>query len=69
MDNKRTVQIEKIIQDGEITHWTVTVSNGREATAPTFLDAWEEAYELVTGDFGHLQHDGWADFPDPWKEV
>jgi hypothetical protein len=68
METKRVIEIEKIIVDGEISHWLVRTSNWGEKRADSFLDAWEDAYEMVTGDFGHLQHDGFADFPEAWKE-
>ena len=64
MENKRTIEIERIIIDGEISHWEVKTSTDNQGTAPTFLDAWDMAYEFVTGDYGHQEHDGWADFPE-----
>jgi hypothetical protein len=64
MENKRTIEIERIIVDGEISHWEVKTSTDHQGTAPTFLDVWEMAYEFVTGDFGYLEHDGWSDFPE-----
>jgi hypothetical protein len=64
MENKRIIEIERIIVGGEISHWEVKTSTDHQGTAATFLEAWDMAYEFITGDYGDYEHDGWADFDE-----